>query len=68
MRIRTELWKVYVCLEFDSGVLGEFESGFSSGIEVDFELNGVFVFLNDFYKDVASLKLDVEDGVKKKSD
>jgi|LakMenEpi03Aug12_release.lakeMendotaPanAssembly.Ray.scaffolds.fasta_scaffold4375344_2 hypothetical protein len=68
MRIRTELWKGYVCLEFDSGVLGEFENGFRSGIDVDFELNGVFVFLNDFYKNVASLKLDVEYGVNKKND
>lgn len=68
MRIRTELGKGYVGLEFDSGVLVEFKSGCGSWIEVNFQLNGVFVFLDDFYKNISSLELDVEDGVKTKND
>jgi hypothetical protein len=48
--------------------LGEFKCGWSSGIDVDFELNSVFVFLDDFYKNVSSLKLDVKGGLKTKSE
>lgn len=50
----------YVGLEFDSGVLSELKSGGGSWIEIDLELNSVFIFLNDFHKDISSFELDVE--------
>lgn len=68
MRIRTELWMVYISFDFDSGVLGEFQSGRKFWIDVNLMLESVLVLFNDFNENISLFELDIDDGLNTKGD